>query len=245
MRYTVLLSALFLMESIGQASAIPYCPPPPPCSTCPIGSTNVASSNFSSNSEGWLALTADEAAAGISPVLTNLAVTFHSNGGNPGGDISILDPDTNTTFFQAPVSYLSGLAGAYNGTFSFDIKTSTTPDYFGSLLVLKGGGLTLVYTPTSQPVGTQWSTIDIALAPGANWHVGQPGGAQASAADFHTALHNATALWIGAETTTGLVETVSLDNVALCAPASVPEPSTWALVGTAGLLLAFKRRKRA
>jgi hypothetical protein len=214
----------------------------------PASAGVIASSSFTSNAESWTGVTANPGSS-FDIVLTP-AVAYHSTGGNPGGYIALLDPDGNDTMFSAPSPFLGNLSSILNGSISYSTITDQTPDYSGALVVIKGGGLVLVYFTGSQPaVQGQWAAVTVPVAPGANWHLRSTGGSVAALSDFQTALANVTSLYITAENHNGTTETTGLDTVALNAPdIGTPEPSSMML--TAGGLalataLSSRRRRRS
>lgn len=207
---------------------------------------------FELNGEGWGGITADSALAGFPMVLDSLSLQWHPSGGSDGGGyISLADADVFNTMFRAPGSMLGNIGAALGGTLRFDTKTDASPDYSGPVVAIQGGGVTLIYK-VAQPATGEWSTVEVGLAPGANWHLETESGAMPTAADFLRVFGNASAFWISAENHGGVAETTSLDNVVLSAAAApgvsasvaaVPEPSTTILMvlGLGGLV-AYKRR---
>jgi hypothetical protein len=205
----------------------------------------IASSTFSANGEGWIGLTADPTTSGVPVVLNSLTLTFHASGGNPGGYVSILDADSNDTFFAAPAAgFLGDISLALNGTLQYSAMTGQTGDYAGPLVVIKGNGIVLVYRTGSQPAGINvWAPVTFPIGPDANWRVNS---GSATLGDFQTALANVSDFWITAETHNGVAEITGLDSVTLSSPDSaVPEPSTLLLMGVglaiAGLLRRYRR----
>jgi len=203
-----------------------------------------ASSNFNVNDQGWSVVTVDTGTSGF-PTATTGGATYNATGGNPGGFISILDPDSFDTFFRAPAAYQGNLLAALNGTLQFDTITDQIADYNGADVVIKGNGTVLIYDIA--PLATaNWSTVALTIAPGANWHLNTLGGPTATLSDFQNALANVSEFWITAEYHNGVSETTGLDNVSLNAPSVAPEPSSAALtlLGlAAGLGLCGRRRR--
>lgn len=198
----------------------------------PLAAHANVTSTFDTDAEGWSA--AGDSAA---PVM------WEASGGNPDGNISILDAVTGgVTFFVAPAKFLGDQSLSFGQTLSFDLKQhisggSNQFDY--NDVVLAGGGLTLVMDTADNPTFDAWTHYSVPLAAGV-WHVDSLGGALASDAQVQSVLGNLSALNIRAEYQTG-PDTGYLDNVVL---AAVPEPATSALwLGGLGLL-AWRARRR-
>lgn len=195
------------------------------------------SNGFGIDSEGWDVITAGDVSA--APIATYGAV-HNAAGGNPGGYISILDPDDQNTYFRAPAAYLGNMGPALGGVLRFDQIVSTPSlDYDTQDVVLKGGGLTLTYNLPLPAQTDVWKTITVPLGPNAAWTLN--GGAAASLADFQTVLGNLGDLWILAEYTNGLIEITGIDNVQLAE--AVPEPGTLLLMVSAVGLAGLARRR--
>lgn len=209
------------------------------------GAATIAASSFGAGNEGWAGVTADPSVAGF-PLMTNQSVTFNATGGNPGGFISITDPDGFDTLFSAPSAFLGDLTAALNGTLQYDTITDQSVDYNGGDVVIKGNGVTLVYD-IPPPASASWSTVSVMLAPNASWHVSTPGGALATLADFQSVLPNVSSFWITAEYHFGATETTGLDNVMLSTAAdvgAVPEPGSILLAGLGLCFCVWLKRTR-
>lgn len=197
-------------------------------------------SNFDTDAEGWVGMTADL------PSFT-MGATYAPTYA-PGGYISFADPNSSDTFFRAPAAYLGNLLQYRGGSLSWLTFSDLTPNYIGPLVVLKGSGMTLVYTPASQLFSTSFAPVSVTLAPGANWAHGA--GGAVSLAQFNTVLGSVDELWLNAETYFGVAETVAIDEVVLHSvlpPLGVPEPvdlSLLALSVGGAAMLARQRRVR-
>ncbi len=198
---------------------------------------------FNADSEGWAGLTADLASSGV-PVQIKPAVSWSGASGNPGGAISVTDPDAWDTFFAAPAAFLGNQSSAFGTTLGYDLFTNESADYNGPNVVLKGGGLTLVHAPASQAaVAGSWVSISVLLGNDGMWYLDSSGGAMATATDLQAALGSLTDLWISGETHNGVSETSMLDNVRLGRIATpVSEPGSLALVASAALIALGRRR---
>jgi hypothetical protein len=174
-------------------------------------------SYFDTDAEGWTAL-GDFA----------VPVTWVAAGGNPGGNISVVDSVSGgVMYFVAPAKFLGDQLAAFGQTLSFDLKQhiSGGPNPFDAIdVLLAGGGLTLVLDTAANPAFDAWTHYSVDLSSGA-WHVSSLGGAVATNAQIKAALGSLSALQIRAEYQTGS-DTDYLDNVVL---ATVPEPTTFAL----------------
>jgi len=193
-----------------------------------------AASHFGSGDEGWMA----------SGDASSAAVTWRSTGGNPGGNIEIIDAVLGgVTFFDAPAKFLGNQLATFGQTLSFDLMQHITgnPDQFNfSDVVLSGGGLTLALDTASNPAFDAWTHYNVALSSGA-WRLNDLSGAFATNAQIKTVLGSLSGLHIRAEYQTG-PDTGSLDNVVLGA---VPESSTAAMLalGLACLGVVARRRR--
>jgi hypothetical protein len=201
----------------------------------------IALSTFDTNAEGWAGVTADST-TGTVPVVTNLALTYSSSGGNPGGFVSVDDPDAEDTLFVSPAGFHGNLLMLLGGFIRFDMRYTGALDYNGPDLVIKGGGTVLRYNAPIPAVNPNtWTTISYTLSPGAGWTIGS--GAAATVTDFQTVFAAITDLWITAELTNGFVENAQLDNVSINSlDTDVPEPKTLPLLALGGVLVALGSR---
>ena len=187
---------------------------------------------FDTSANGWTH------APGGDPDTT---VTFSATGGNPGGCIVLNDAAEGAfDFFNAPAKYLGNDSGYLNGSFSFQLMDNSSVDDLSSALTLTdGAGDTLTHTlPAFSPGGFVFFSFTLNQAGG--WTYTPAGGTAVAAtqAEFQTVLTNVTSLVVPGDFHNG-TEMTTLDDVAL----TVPEPSTWALLGIGvGLLLTLHRR---
>lgn len=208
-----------------------------------------ASFTFDSDAQGWTGVNLVEfpPSGGETGIGTGaVPMAWQGSGGNPGGNVSIVDPDDGVYYFNAPAGVLGNQLATYGTTLSYDIRLHAN-DYHGQPdVVLMGNGLTLVAsTGVDALTAGVWNGASILLNESAGWHVASLGGAVPTAGEFQDVLANLTALRIRGEYFAGGagVETTGLDNVNF---AAVPEPSSYAIAG-AGLMtvLALVRRARS
>ncbi len=198
----------------------------------------VVTSAFTASAEGWDVITA---LFPLSPLLSTHVPVHNPAGGNPGGYISILDPNENDTFFRAPGAYLGNMSAYHGGTLEYSLLINAPAidyDYFD--VVLQSGSTILGFAAPLPPAGWATHTVTLDAVPG--W-VNLDTNLAPTAGEFQAVLANLTGLFILAEYTFGLVEDVGLDSVAM---SEVPEPAT-ALVllsamGIGGLLRTSRRR---
>ena len=196
---------------------------------------------FNSGDEGWLGMSADLPSYTIGPMFS---VSYNAS----GGYINFTDPNSSEAFFRAPAAYRGNLLPYRAGVLSWDWSTDYSPNYAGPLLVLKGGGLTLVYETGLQPTGLHvFTSMQVDLRPGAFWKLST--GELATQANFNRALASVNEIWISAEPHYGVEETVSLDNVRLHSKfaVGVPEPAgseLTFLLGAAGFLACIRAKRR-
>jgi Laminin B (Domain IV) len=207
-------------------------------------------STFDTDRDGWLSVTLPFPTPGYPPsVLGTFTPDYNSTGGNPGGYISIIDPDGglpvgNTQFWSAPSKFLGNQGTSYGGSLSFDLSNTPSNNQFNEEdLVLVGGGLTLVFD-TLGNLTASWTHYSVGLLE-TGWKVDSLTGLAATQAQMQSALSSLSALYIRGEFQLG-ADTEGLDNVRLAASA-IPEPSAQTLLGSGGLVLAgyLWRRGRA
>ncbi len=191
----------------------------------------LATSTFGSNDEGWTVVTT----LGYSGL-----PTYSATGGNPGGFIYGVDPDTGAWGFSAPIKFLNDKSDAYGQTFSFDIAAYNTPEGETAWVGLQGGGYEIV-CPFDAPesVYPAWHSRSVTLIETAGWI--DPITFEAPDYDKMIAiLSDLDALVITAEFCDGLENDISgLDNVVL-----MPEPISLALLGCGSIALLARRKSR-
>jgi hypothetical protein len=187
-------------------------------------------SGFTFSTDGWTVITSYPIG---SNVLSYGSAPWNAVGGNPGGYVSILDPDDNDTYFRAPAAFLGNQSAAVGGTLAFDrIMETGAIDYSQNYdVMLQGGGRILQYELPMPSQLTLWQTYQLTLAPSAGWF-NVTSNTAATLADFQAVLSSLTELWLLAEFTNGQLETIGIDNVVLTdgqgQPA--PEPASVALL---------------
>jgi hypothetical protein len=196
-------------------------------------------STFDTDAEGW----------GVGDLVSNLSTdpdpsappTYNATGGNPGGFISTADTQYVVAFL-APSKFLGDDSAFLGGQLTFDLQDTIPAD---------GGDYPAVvlYTPTgsisyeSTFPGTTWTSFSIPLT-AAGWTV-YPGGENngtipVTDAEFAADLANVVNIGIEADWHSG-DDNSGLDNVVLVSGGvpPVPEPSTWALMLTGLIGMAF------
>lgn len=191
-----------------------------------------ASSDFSSDAEGWL-LYGDSVTS---------APTYVATGGNPGGYINGTDKVLGGVwYFLAPAKFLGDNSTSYGQTLSFDLRMrGSGPLFADSDVILAGGGLSLHYDFASVPADLTWTPYSVVLSEAAGWKVGSLSGPAATNAQMHSVLASVTSLKIRGEFITG-PDNGDLDNVVLGA---VPEPQTYAMMAAGLALLGWIVRRR-
>ena len=173
-----------------------------------VHANTIASSTFDTGADGWNTVNWDGFGS-------SSGVTYHPSGGNPGGFISTGDM-YGDTFWKAPSKFIGDRSSAYGGTLSYDIMTTTPPDWVMYDIYIVGNGNTISYTFNNSPTAN-WKHYSVELNEGKGWKSGlvyQSGGTDATAAQIQNVLANVTDIRIRAEFTYGSDNTY-LDNVVL------------------------------
>lgn len=189
-------------------------------------------SDFSTSREGWLVATLLDGeyrtASSTSQADLNLF------GGNPGGYISVGDPDNDTFWFQAPPAFLGDRSADSGTSLGFSLRLSAeSANYSFGDVVLASPALLLVADAGPNPALDTWTDYSVSLSP-SSWHVGSLEGPNPSQAQFDQVLSNLTIFRIRGEFYDGgVAETTSLDSVSFGA---VPEPGSYAAMAALGLV---------
>lgn len=205
-------------------------------------------SDFEAGADGWVAQTfADNGRPtfGTLFVSTVFSPTAHATGGNPGGYISIADPNDGWTYFVAPGKFLGDQSDKLGGTLSFSLQ-QTTGNIFQPEpphVALRSGSLVLVRDAGAVPAITPaWTSYSVSLSAG-DWRVGTLVGAVATSGEIASVLGNLDGLFLVGEFVTPVVETNGLDSVTL---APVPLPmALWSLASALGVVGVRHRRRRS
>ena len=202
----------------------------------------LASSTFTTGSEGWFIADWDNGGASpYSVLVTTRAVTWSASGGNPGGYISTTDLSPTDFRFAAPAQFLGNQAAAFGGSLQYDLfETGPVVDGSQPALFLTGAGQSLFFYG-ARPTST-FTSFTIPLTP-AVWRIGNYlNGPQPTVAQFQAVLGSLDGLYIEGDWVSGN-DFSGLDNVRL--NSRVPEPSTWLLCAIGLGALFGARRKRA
>lgn len=205
------------------------------------------SSTFDSGAEGWSATSfSDTATIFTSPPLqVGLTPTHHAAGGNPGGYVSIADPDGGWTYFVAPSKFLGDQSDKLGGALVFSLQHAVNG---GSIIgtpgtaVLRSGSRVLVHNAGTVPASfPNWTAYGVELA--------APFWRDAVTGDTVTdeilglTLADLDGLFLSAEFVTPVVEINGLDSVSLVAPVPLP-PAILGLASALGVM-AFRGRRRS
>jgi len=133
------------------------------------GGSNIAT--FDEGAQGWVVVSLlSEGPFG--PIEAGPREPTHQvDGGNPGGHLSMVDPDNQIFYFQAPALFLGNQLHRYDETLQFDLRISpVSPVFEAPDVILKGAGLTLLYNAEPTP-GTDWVSYEVPLGLSGPWVV--------------------------------------------------------------------------
>lgn len=191
--------------------------------------TVIASSNFSTDADGWVLVNYDGTGAPASP-------TWNSSGYVTATDLF------SDGFWRAPVAFRGNLSSAYGGSLSYDVF-SDYQSWAMTDIYIQGSAGTLSYRFASQPTSS-FSTFTASLTSSAGWMWGLAYTnplTQATAGQIQSVLANVTDIRIRQEYGNG-ADFSGLDNVVL-ATAPIPGPLWLLALGGAGLFAERARRR--
>lgn len=197
------------------------------------GGQEIATSTFDLGPDGWQLVTLPGDDPEANPLV--YPIDWSPTGGNPGGYVSHHDPDSQTSYFDAPSPFLGDIAAAYGHPVMFDLRVTDANPVLDTDLLLRGAGLTLVLN-FDNPIPGSWNSYSLLLHEGAGW-IRWSDGMPASQADLMAVLSSLDSLRIRGEFFTG-IDTGDLDNVIL-----VPEPSTAVLLALTCVGALWRRRR--
>jgi hypothetical protein len=161
---------------------------------------------FENGVEGWSVWTTNG---------NTFAAAYLATGGSPGGGfIRSSDPDNGVSYWRAPETFRSALAGAMGGSVSYEGRVSPlTPLIFHADVIATGGGQTL-YLDLPDPVSNAWLPFRAYFDLCAHWRVGSLTGPLATYEQIQAMLADCTDFLIRAEYRNG-AETNDLDTVVI------------------------------
>jgi PEP-CTERM motif len=199
----------------------------------------IAESTFDSGTDGWTSNTPAE-------------IYFANSGGNPGGYLGYQDASSIHTTVSAPAAFLGDYLTEGVTSISFDhniINETNVTGYLDYQVILSDGAGTATYDFGAASANDDgiWKTFTAPVdADLTGWML-------SSGTTASTLLANVTGLTLVMEVVVnnqvpGWQDIEGIDNVVLSGtPASVPEPSSFTLLGTAlcGLLAFAWKHQRA
>lgn len=177
-----------------------------------------AQSTFDSDTDGWVVVDTPDPGPDVPPtIIDTFMPAYDATGGNPGGCITLEDPQAGpVSFWRAPPKFLGDKLMAYPGVLGFDVRDTSSPSYFlYPDVLLTGGGITLAYSliaPQEYPLDGTFRRYRIGLVAHGwrNLATDEP----ATDAEMATVLSSLDDLLIRAEFLSD-TDTFSLDNVIL------------------------------
>lgn len=177
---------------------------------------DIARSDFDAGAEGWRVRVTSVESLGIFWGTLDPPNHVEGEGGDPGGHVSMRDPNPGYYFFSAPGSYVGG-GDLYGGSLSFSLRTThDDPDVdpLGQSVVLFAADGSYVRYPLHEhPRVNEWSRYTIPLVEG-GWLFAD-GDTVADRATVRGILGALEGILIPADWGRGLVEDTALDSVVL------------------------------
>lgn len=193
-----------------------------------LSSAGLSQSNFDLDSDNWTVV--DWNSPGVTSIVGSYPVVWNSNGGNPGGYISAIDPSGEWFWFSAPSKFLGNTSAAFGGALIFDLFASLS-DGAAAVVMLTGNGNRLFFDGNSP--STSFASYSVPLST-SGWRLNDwQSGATPTISEMQGVLGNLNGLYISGDWHNG-IESAGLDNVQV-----VPEPSALALFVFGGLGLAL------
>lgn len=172
-------------------------------------------SHFTAGAEGWVIR--DLNCSNYAQVVGGGTISWIGAGGDPDGFIRSTDPSSNCYSYEAPAAFVGNRSAYLAGSFCWSIRTNVNDWLPGSVLILIGGGTTLV-ADVPQPASGAWLRYCVPLT-ASSFTVGSAGGAAATPAQLNSVLAALGAVRISAEFGSEAgEETVDLDSVILRGP---------------------------
>jgi hypothetical protein len=170
-------------------------------------------SEFDSSAEGWTVSVRASGNAFMTEV-GSYQPDWLPTGGDPGGCISEVDPDSNWSFLRAPALFLGDQSAQSGRELRFSIRTTRLELAEGRLVILIGPGGLAISQFTPVPTLNQWTRQRVSLSAGL-WKASSNGtGSDADQARIDAVLAGLDTLLIGMEYgSDALEEVVSLDSV--------------------------------
>lgn len=168
-------------------------------------------------------------------------VSWVSSGGSPGGYLRQADNAGTWMTVSAPSAFHGNLSAFLGGSLSFDARNFggaadlTTAPLFGTVTITgSGGSASRSLAGLGQPPADQlWHNYSASLT-SALWSGNLAG-----------ALTNVTQISVVLEFNDAIVETAGFDNFTLQGVSTVPEPSSFAMVGLGIAVVAAQLRRKA
>lgn len=184
-------------------------------SSIALGASPPVASTFEGGVEGWTIK--DLNCNNYAQVVGGGTVSHLAKGGDPLGLIRSTDPSGNCYTFDAPAGYLGNRVDFIGGWLRWSLRSNVVDWPPGSVLILIGGGLTLVADVEHPPAGA-WTRYAVPLA-AASFRLNNAAGQPATPAQFANAMSSLVAIRISAELGSEAgEETVDLDSVILRGP---------------------------
>jgi hypothetical protein len=187
----------------------------------PVSASVIATSTFDSGTEGWTAITIDNAGNSFPST-----VSFGAGAGNPGGALRHDAPsESRTSYMSAPAFIVAALHSAAGGFVSWDIATINHMNdiFFSDVdIEIRAGGTQIRrnVTPPAPPISPTYVRYTLGFGTGDGWlFFNGTSSAPATQAQIDAVLAGADTLLIRAEYwSSATPDTTFLDNVVVAGP---------------------------